>query len=203
MNRRGEGFLKRWSRRKLRAALSSDDRAKLPDAPASAAADIAPSPKNALAITDPDQLPALESLDASSDFTPFLAPGVPAELAREALRRAWTTDPAIRNFIGLAENTWDFTAADGIPGFGSLSAEDAARLLAQLMPPDQSTDRTSPASGANAPSVAHEGAHMDIKADEADRAAPATQARRDTAEGAVQQERGASAYPLPIPEARK
>ena len=29
-------------------------------------------------------------------------------------------DPVIRDFIGLSENSWDFNAPDGIPGFGSL-----------------------------------------------------------------------------------
>jgi hypothetical protein len=26
-----------------------------------------------------------------------------------ALRRAWVSDPVIRDFIGIAENQWDFT----------------------------------------------------------------------------------------------
>lgn len=29
-------------------------------------------------------------------------------------------DPVIRDFIGLSENSWDFTDPDSIPGFGSL-----------------------------------------------------------------------------------
>jgi Protein of unknown function (DUF3306) len=126
MSRRGEGFLTRWSRRKLRAALAPDVTAPAPDA---ASATAPPDPVN------PEDLPALDSLGATSDFTPFLAPGVPAELTRGALRRAWATDPAIRDFVGLAENAWDFTAPEGVPGFGALSAEEASRLLNQLMPP--------------------------------------------------------------------
>jgi hypothetical protein len=54
---------------------------------------------------------------------------------RWALRRAWADDPAIRDFIGLSENAWDFTAAGGVPGFGPLSVEDAARLLARTAGP--------------------------------------------------------------------
>src|SRR5262249_37211422 len=65
---------------------------------------------------------------------PFLAPGVPAELTRAALRRAWSADPAIRDFVGLAENQWDFTAPGGAPGFGSLTdTEQIRQLLAKVI----------------------------------------------------------------------
>ena len=64
----------------------------------------------------------------------FFAPGVPAELTRAALRRAWVTDPAIRDFIGIAENQWDFTKPDGVPGFGSLElTPELRRMVAQLV----------------------------------------------------------------------
>jgi hypothetical protein len=46
----------------------------------------------------------------------------------------WTSDPAIRDFIGLAENQWDFTDPTGIPGFGALEATDnVGQLVAQAM----------------------------------------------------------------------
>jgi hypothetical protein len=83
-------------------------------------------------IAEPASLPPIETLDAASDITPFLAPGVPAELTRQALRRAWETDPAIRDFVGLSENAWDFTAPNGVPGFGALTEEDVQRLLDAL-----------------------------------------------------------------------
>ena len=57
---------------------------------------------------------------------------MPLELARAALRQAWSADPKIRDFIGLSENSWDFTAPDGVPGFGSLDADQVRRLLAQV-----------------------------------------------------------------------
>jgi hypothetical protein len=57
----------------------------------------------------------------------FLAPGVPADLARAALRRAWAADPNIRDFVGLAENAWDFNAPDAMPGFGPLEMSDELR----------------------------------------------------------------------------
>jgi hypothetical protein len=36
--------------------------------------------------------------------------------------RALLEDPAIRNAVGLAENSWDFTAPNGVPGFGPIRA---------------------------------------------------------------------------------
>jgi hypothetical protein len=78
-------------------------------------------------------LPAIDQIEAGSDVSAFLRPGVPADLARAALRRAWVADPAIRDFIGPSENAWDFTAPGGVPGFGPLRPIDEAwRLAAQL-----------------------------------------------------------------------
>jgi hypothetical protein len=79
-------------------------------------------------------LPSIDSITAATDIRGFLAPGVPAELTRAALRRAWVADPKIRDFIGIAENQWDFTAADSIPGFGPLGPlDDVRRMLARVM----------------------------------------------------------------------
>jgi hypothetical protein len=73
-------------------------------------------------------------------------------LTRAALRRAWSADPTIRDFIGLSENSWDFNAPGGVPGFGSLTAEDARRLLARLMGETEGIDPARPvAAGEQAP----------------------------------------------------
>jgi hypothetical protein len=59
---------------------------------------------------------------------------VPGEITRAALRRAWATDPAIRDFIGLAENQWDFTRPDGVPGFGALElTPELRRMVARIV----------------------------------------------------------------------
>jgi hypothetical protein len=141
-----ESFLSRWSRRKRGAVgrerpstPASEDKPR--DAAAGSEAERAP-PVN------PQSLPPIESIGAGSDITPFLAPGVPTVLMQAALRRAWSADPAIRDFIGLAENAWDFTAPGGVPGFGSLTAEEAERLLARLT---GETKDAEPASAAQEP----------------------------------------------------
>jgi Protein of unknown function (DUF3306) len=137
-----EPFLSRWSRLKQATAKRVPEPAAEAAPPADAApkgadararsteADGAPAASEAF---DPASLPPLESIGAGSDIRAFLARGVPAELTRAALRRAWAADPAIRDFIGLSENSWDFTAPDGVPGFGPMRATDDVReLLAQV-----------------------------------------------------------------------
>lgn len=109
-----EKFLKRWSRRK-RWAEQHDGAAAAPPPSADAAA----VPDTAVPEFDPASLPPIETINAASDVRAFLARGVPAELTRAALRRAWATDPAIHDFIEIAENQWDFNRPDGVPGFGS------------------------------------------------------------------------------------
>jgi hypothetical protein len=82
---------------------------------------------------DLSSLPAIESIVANTDIAAFLRTGVPAELTRAALRRAWTSDPAIRDFIGIAENQWDFNDPNAIPGFGPLDPiENASDFLTQV-----------------------------------------------------------------------
>jgi hypothetical protein len=81
----------------------------------------------------PASLPSIESIAADTDIIAFLRAGVPAELTRAALRMAWTSDPAIRDFIGIAENQWDFNDPNAIPGFGPLApAESGVDILAQI-----------------------------------------------------------------------
>src|SRR5580704_4159008 len=92
------------------------------------------SPANAPeAPFDLASLPSIEDIVADTDIIAFLRAGVPVELVRAALRRAWTSDPAIRDFIGIAENQWDFNDPNAIPGFGPLAAsEDGVDILAQI-----------------------------------------------------------------------
>src|SRR5713226_5869892 len=116
-----EEFLARWSRRKREAR--SGNPAPEPAEPMEAH-DPTPPPGAAEDPPNPDvdlsSLPPIESIDAATDITSFLRKGIPQELSRAALRRAWTADPAIRDFVGLAENAWDFNDPNAMPGFGAL-----------------------------------------------------------------------------------
>jgi hypothetical protein len=143
-----ESFLARWARRKRGAAPTARGQPKpenTPDGAASEAAAASVAPEVTLSLFDPTSLPPIEAIGAGSDIRPFLAAGVPADLTRAALRRAWSADPAIRDFIGLSENSWDFNAPGGVPGFGSLTAEDARRLPARVTGEKEASDTAPPA----------------------------------------------------------
>lgn len=81
---------------------------------------------------DPANLPSVDSIGADTDIRDFLRPGVPPDLTREALRRTWSSDPSIRDYIGPVENGWDFNDPNAILGFGTIKAEEVSRLLARV-----------------------------------------------------------------------
>jgi hypothetical protein len=109
-----EEFLKRWSRRKQEAKVA--EQAPPPPMEAVATTPVAPVEPE----IDLSKLPSVDSITAATDITEFLRQGIPAALRHAALRRAWAADPAIRDFVGLAENAWDFTDPNAMPGFGAL-----------------------------------------------------------------------------------
>jgi Protein of unknown function (DUF3306) len=194
----GENFLVRWSRRKRDAAntprgpggdakpatgqAGDDD-----DSEASGSADAAagtraelPCEPPSLPTLDLTKLPPIDAITATTDIRPFFAAGVPEELKHAALRRAWLADPAIRDFVGIAENQWDFTAGGapgGAPGFGPLSAaDDIGKLLAQVFgdEADESAQLVSGAApGESSQPVKEAGKSVDAQAaDQAEAAAP-------------------------------
>jgi len=150
-----ESFLERWARRKRDAAKTTaadskdvldrqpDDekrnhagaaqpdcgpeQASLRDAPTDGSEPAPPA-------FDLAKLPSLDSITAETDIRAFLQPGVPAQLSRAALRRAWSADPAIRDFVGLADYDWDFNTEGAIPGFGPLEmTEDLRRRVTDMV----------------------------------------------------------------------
>lgn len=138
-----ENLLSRWERRKravakenARAESPAAEPADRPPAPSDDANSVARPPAAAVPQApafDLSKLPSLDSISANSDITVFLQTGVPSELKHAALRRAWMADPAIRDFVGLAENAWDFTDPDAMPGFGALDPNiDIKRLVAEI-----------------------------------------------------------------------
>jgi hypothetical protein len=83
----------------------------------------------------PASLPSIDAITADTDIIAFLQSRVPAELTRAALRRAWSSDPAICDFIGVAENQWDFNDPNGIPGFGPLGTMQGQVACLSQAPP--------------------------------------------------------------------
>jgi hypothetical protein len=91
-------------------------------------------PKATASGFDAATLPPIDTIDAQTDITVFLKNGVPDELQNAALRRAWTADPAIRDFKGPQENAWNFNDPHGVPGFGELGPEvDVKRIAAEIL----------------------------------------------------------------------
>lgn len=131
-----ENLLSRWSRlkRASSAAQSTPDGERradeLPDAGVTSPPVLPDAGVTPHACFDPAHLPSIESIGANTDIRPFLAAGVPTELKHAALRSTWAADPAIRDFIGIAENQWDFNDPAAMPGFGSLGAAEITRHLA-------------------------------------------------------------------------
>jgi len=128
-----DDFLARWSRRKRDVAQADATKTSVPegatlaqDADPIEASHKAQPPEPAFDLAD---LPSIESITAATDIRPFLAPGVPADIARAALRRAWTIDPRIREFVGLADYDWDYHAAGSAAGFGPLEMTDELRQM--------------------------------------------------------------------------
>lgn len=134
-----EDFLSRWSRRKRSAEEASPE--PLPSAPVSNltkeedAGSAVASEAGSGEEFDLSALPPLDSITSVTDVTAFLRKGVPQALTREALRRAWVADPTIRDFVGLAENAWDFNDPNAMHGFGPLdyTPEQVRELVAKIV----------------------------------------------------------------------
>jgi len=143
-----EKFLSRWSRLKRESESQKACKTGLTgnaELSGDAEEGVAGAETRAAPTFDPASLPPIESITADTDISMFLASAVPAELTVAALRRAWVSDPVIRDFIGIAENQWDFTNPTTIPGFGPLyETGDKVGLVAQTVPtPDRSLDEFS------------------------------------------------------------
>jgi hypothetical protein len=155
-----ENFLTRWSRRKRDPTETEQTNSAPNERDTIAEAAIPESAKSVEAIEPPPEppfdlknLPPIESITAATDIRPFLAPGVPADIARAALRRAWSSDPRIRDFVGLADYDWDYHTPGSAAGFGPLEMTDelrrmVARIMGDIVDTDTPEKAREPATGA-------------------------------------------------------
>jgi hypothetical protein len=138
-----DNFLSRWSRRKLEVSQDAGPADPLAtQEPGNDRTSAKAAPDGAPVPVEPDfdlaSLPPIESISAQTDISGFLAAGVPPELTRAALRRAWASDPKIRNFVGLADYAWDFNAAGSMAGFGPLEMTDeVGKVVGWMVEPDR------------------------------------------------------------------
>jgi len=137
-----ENFVSRWARLKRESdgglRTEPSEGGQQPDAIASTDTEAAAAHHADAEVVeepfDPASLPSLESITADTDIRGFLQRHVPVDLTRAALRQAWANDPAIRDFIGIAENQWDFNDPNAISGFGPMQENDNLQdLLAQAL----------------------------------------------------------------------
>ncbi|MFN9336145.1 MAG: DUF3306 domain-containing protein [Alphaproteobacteria bacterium] len=181
MSEEGEGFLSRWSRRKRAVVEGRAPEEAPPPAPLEAKPEALPAePEDEF---DPASLPSIESLTIESDFKAFLHRKVPLDLRAAALRRAWSLDPSIRDFIGPADYAWDYNAPDGVPGFALELGGDAMKLLSHAL-------------GLDAPAPKRDSAEPEEPPTE-----PAALAEAPPVEAAPEPQAPAIAEAMPEPEA--
>jgi Protein of unknown function (DUF3306) len=143
-----EPFFSRWSRQKKDKQQASKQKPVIAQPPrADTGSDEAPE-------IDPATLPKIDDLTAESDVSVFLRKGVPEGLQKLALRRMWSLDPEIRDFVEMAENQFDFHAPGGIPGLFQELPEgaDVSVWLAQATQSVPREDPKQPTSAAQAKS---------------------------------------------------
>lgn len=109
----GERFLSRWVRRKSEAKNPAPQAAPLASPPAVPAPPAAPGAPPVDAKAEPP-LPPVESLTFDSDFTPFLRPGVDADLKRAAIK-SLVRDPRFNVMDGLDVYIDDYSKPDPLP----------------------------------------------------------------------------------------
>jgi uncharacterized protein DUF3306 len=196
-----ENLLSRWARRKSDAGRRTEppeDGSPLDAAKAAGTETISTRDRTDKTIDQPfdlSSLPSIETITGDTDIRGFLQSCVPAELTRAALRQAWASDPAIRDFIGIAENQWDFNDPTAMPGFGPLPASyNVPALLARAIgasdkgggtiaeislslaqPPATTTDREYAADDQSVPQAPDEGRSAEAGISGAD--APTASAR--------------------------
>jgi hypothetical protein len=178
-----ETFISRWSRRKQAVRTAPSEEALEPGAeperveahepiaseqePASG-----PVPEAELSADEIAALPSVEELTAETDISVFLRRGVPVPLRNAALRRMWSLDPKIRDFVGDArEYAYDWNIPGGVPGYGPLPMTDEiARMAAEIVrgetsgPEDKASKNCEqlsfigPDAGTPSPAVPHDNA---------------------------------------------
>lgn len=138
----GESFVARWSRRKHQARAA-------PQSPEAPLPDVADTEPTAAAVAVPERvltdadMPPIESLNADSDYKPFLSPGVSEELRRLALRKLFRL-PEFNQRFELDGEYYDCTNLEPL---GSIITYDmreemkrAAEKLAEVLEPAPQAD---------------------------------------------------------------
>ena len=149
-----EPFLKRWARRKSEAKERGEPEVQAPDA----GAPVQEPPEGDAAVREEPPLTEadfadvdFEALNAQSDYSRFLAKGVPDSIKYKALRKLWGSDPIFSQIDPFQDYAGDFTdAAVAVPagtlktayrvGKGFLTDEEVAEWEKLGKPPEEAAD---------------------------------------------------------------
>ncbi len=161
MNSREDGFLSRWAKRKAEvreaevreteqraAALAPEPGDDASLAPVSdgqppvvdeTARDVPPDDETRQRWIEELEAVDIDTLTYDNDFTIFMKSWVPGPLRQRALRKLWTTNPALAVLDGLNDYDLDYTdaamqagkvASSYVPGSGYAALEEAVEKLA-------------------------------------------------------------------------
>jgi len=132
-----EGFISRWSRRK--AAVEAEQQQAIAEDSESTLEEESLESQEALEQEEPEltdeDMPDVETLDASSDFSPFLSPGVSDELRKLALRKLFHL-PQFNVRDGLNDYDEDFSTMK------ALTKEAAAQLRSWVKQQEESVEES-------------------------------------------------------------
>ncbi len=152
-----DGFLSRWARRKQQVREEDEREAAVApssevEVPAASEAALPTEPDRDQRDTPPDEetrqqwIEELEAIDIDTlnydnDFTVFMKSWVPGALRQRALRKLWTTNPALAVLDGLNDYDLDYTdkamragtvVSSYMPGKGYASLEETIEKVAAL-----------------------------------------------------------------------
>jgi hypothetical protein len=174
-----EGFARRWSRLKREP--------------------VKPTPTPAAIVeveAPPIEMPPDAATIPLEDITAWLGRSIPEGWREIALRRMWSADLSIRDFIGPADYAWDWNIPGGAPGWGPMrAADDIVRLLTRAIGED--LPKTEPV--ADAPVIASAEAAVELPADVQDIALeepPSQQPIQQSEPLVIRPRRGGKATPV-------
>jgi hypothetical protein len=129
MAKHEEGVLARWSRLKREQAERNESP---PSEETAASASLPAAPDAGVDAQEEsdtvrlEDLPDIETLTYESDFSAFMAKGVPKAIRNQALKKLWRSNPVLANLDGLNDYDLDYRPSV-IRALAARAAEDLAR----------------------------------------------------------------------------